>query len=164
MIAAVLFVLAVAATNAALLIFGIVPVGFGLYAPAGVYLAGLTFTIRDFIPRRGLVLGAIAVGVAIVALFSGPLALASGAAFATSELLDFAVYERLRRRRWLAAVAASNVVGAVIDSAVFLWLAFGSFEFLAGNVVGKLWVTLVAVVVLAVGRQVLELRRIESRA
>jgi uncharacterized PurR-regulated membrane protein YhhQ (DUF165 family) len=43
------------------------------------------------------------------------------------------------------AVVASSVVGLVVDSIVFLWLAFGSLEFLPGQVVGKLWMVLIAV-------------------
>ena len=38
----------------------------------------------------------------------------------------------------------SNLVGNVLDSVVFLALAFGSLEFLVGQVVGKTWVTLLA--------------------
>ncbi len=37
----------------------------------------------------------------------------------------------------VAAVLASGIVGLVIDSVLFLWLAFGSLEFLAGQVIGK---------------------------
>lgn len=87
-----------------------------------------------------------------------PIALASGAAFLLSELADYAVYTPVRRRHLLAAVGLSNTVGAVIDSAVFLWLAFGSLQFLPGQVLGKTWTTLAAVVVLAL------LRRRDRRA
>ena len=51
------------------------------------------------------------------------------------------VYTPLRERHWYRAVAASNAVGLVIDSAAFLWLAFSSFAFLAGQIVGKVEVT-----------------------
>lgn len=77
-------------------------------------------------------------------------ALASGAAFLVSELADLAVYTPLRARSWAAAVALSNTVGAVVDSALFLWLAFGSLDFLAGQVLGKLWMTALAVALVAV--------------
>jgi uncharacterized PurR-regulated membrane protein YhhQ (DUF165 family) len=40
------------------------------------------------------------------------------------------------------AVALSGVVGAVIDSAVFLLIAFGSLDYIAGQVVGKVWFSL----------------------
>ena len=67
---------------------------------------------------------------------------ASATAFLVSELLDFAVYTPLRERNWPLAVAASNAVGLVCDSVLFLWLAFGNFDFLRGQIVGKTWVTL----------------------
>ena len=63
--------------------------------------------------------------------------MASAAAFAISELSDFAVYTPLVRRGFALAVVLSCVAGAAIDSAAFLWLAFGSLQHVAGQVVGK---------------------------
>lgn len=37
---------------------------------------------------------------------------------------------------------ASNLVGLAVDSAVFLTLAFGSLDLIAGQIIGKLWMTL----------------------
>jgi hypothetical protein len=45
----------------------------------------------------------------------------------------------------MAAVVASSVVGLVVDSLVFLALAFGSLEFIGGQIVGKLWAVLIAI-------------------
>src|SRR5499426_125506 len=74
---------------------------------------------------------AILAGAAISAGLAPPsLVIASAAAFLLSEFADFAVYTPLARRRLVAAVIASSVVGLVVDSIVFLWLAFGSLEFL----------------------------------
>ena len=42
-------------------------------------------------------------------------------------------------------MVASSFVGLVVDSIVFLWLAFGSLEFLAGQVVGKAWMVLLSI-------------------
>jgi len=36
-----------------------------------------------------------------------------------------------------------------VDSAVFLYLAFGSIEFLAGQVIGKTWMVLFAIPLIA---------------
>jgi hypothetical protein len=44
----------------------------------------------------------------------------------------------------VTAVVASSIIGLVVDSAVFLYLAFGSLEYLAGQVVGKAWMVLLA--------------------
>ena len=70
---------------------------------------------------------------------------ASALAFLLSELADFAVYTPLARRRLVVAVVASSLVGLVVNSIVFLWLAFGSLEFLAGQVVGKAWMVLLSI-------------------
>lgn len=151
-IAFTLYIASIFAANWAIVTFGVVPVGFGLVAPAAVYVVGVTFTLRDFIPRARIPL-AILIGAALSAILSPQLALASGIAFATSELLDFAVYSRLRWRGWLPAVVGSNVVGLVIDSALFLALAFGSLEFLPGQIVGKATMTLLALPVIALIRR-----------
>ena len=49
----------------------------------------------------------------------------------------------------MLAVLASSVVGLVVDSLAFLWLAFGSLEFLEGQVLGKLWMVLIAMPLIA---------------
>lgn len=152
-----LYVATIFAANWAIVTFGPVPVGFGLMAPAGVYFAGLAFTFRDLTQDalgKRWTYAAILVGAALSGLLSGPLALASAVAFAFSETADLIVYTPLHERRWLAAVAASNLVGLVVDSMLFLWLAFGSLEFLAGQVVGKLEMTLLAIVLLGGWRAV----------
>ena len=48
----VAFVITVVGANWALLTYGIVPIGFGLDAPASVYFVGLTFTFRDGMRER----------------------------------------------------------------------------------------------------------------
>jgi uncharacterized PurR-regulated membrane protein YhhQ (DUF165 family) len=152
---AVAFVGTIVVANWAVERYGVVPVGFGLMAPAAVYFVGLAFTLRDLVHDhlgRVGVLAAIATGGAVSALVSPAFAVASAVAFLLSELADFAIYSPLRDRNWLGAVALSNVVGLVLDSVVFLWLAFRSFEFLPGQIVGKAWMTLLAVAVLALVR------------
>jgi queuosine precursor transporter len=142
--------------NWAISIFGVVPVGFGLFAPAGVFFAGVAFSNRDGLQHyggRNVVVAAILAGAALSSFLSGPLALASGVAFLLSELLDYAVYTPLARRDWLAAVVFSNTVGAVVDSVVFLLLAFGSLEFLPGQVLGKMYMTVPVVVFIGLYRR-----------
>jgi uncharacterized PurR-regulated membrane protein YhhQ (DUF165 family) len=162
-IALATYILTIVAANWAIATFGMVGVGFGLLAPAGVYFAGVSFTLRDAVQEtlgRRWAVGAILVGAALSALISGPLALASGIAFLVSELADFAIYTPLRKRSKPVAVALSNTVGAVVDSALFLWLAFGSLEFLRGQVLGKSWTTLLAVaLMLAIRSRGLEAAR-----
>ena len=118
-------------------------------APSGVTMIGIALVLRDLVQRRlgvGVAVGAILAGAALSALIAPPaLVVASAAAFLLSELADFAVYTPLARRRLIVAVVASSLVGLVVDSIVFLWLAFGSLEFLAGQIVGKAWMVLLSI-------------------
>jgi uncharacterized PurR-regulated membrane protein YhhQ (DUF165 family) len=130
----------------------LIPVGFGLMAPSGVLMIGAALVLRDAVHRLlgwQWAFAAIAIGAALSFQFSQPaLVIASVAAFILSELADLAVYAPLQRKRLVLAVAASGLVGAAVDSAVFLWLAFNSLDFIAGQIVGKLWMTIVAAAIL----------------
>jgi queuosine precursor transporter len=42
-------------------------------------------------------------------------------------------------------VVASGICGLVVDSVAFLWLAFGSLEFLAGQIIGKAWMVVLSI-------------------
>jgi uncharacterized PurR-regulated membrane protein YhhQ (DUF165 family) len=136
----------------------LVPVAPGLMAPSGVLTVGAALVLRDVVQRcLGLKFGllAIAVGAALSVFVATPaLAAASGIAFALSELADFTVYTPLQQRQLTAAVVASSLVGLVVDSIVFLFLAFGSLEFLPGQIVGKAWAVLIAIPLVRLLRRV----------
>jgi uncharacterized PurR-regulated membrane protein YhhQ (DUF165 family) len=127
----------------------LLPVAPGLMAPSGVLTVGAALVLRDVVQRcLGLRFGllAIAVGTALSVFVAPPsLVAASGIAFALSELADCAVYTPLQQRRLMAAVVASSMIGLVVDSLVFLWLAFGSLEYLPGQIAGKVWAVLIAI-------------------
>jgi uncharacterized PurR-regulated membrane protein YhhQ (DUF165 family) len=131
----------------------LVPVAPQVMAPSGVLMIGAALVLRDLVQRRlgaGLAVAAILAGAAIsAALAPAALVVASATAFLLSEFADFAVYTPLARRRLVLAVVASSVVGLVVDSIVFLWLAFGSLDFLAGQILGKLWMVLIAIPLVA---------------
>jgi uncharacterized PurR-regulated membrane protein YhhQ (DUF165 family) len=107
----------------------------------------------------------IAAGALLSAATAGTrLALASGVAFAVSELADLLVYQPLRRRSWAGAVLASNTVGALVDMTLFLGMVGYP---IAAALPGQLWVktatTLTAVASVVVARAVLRHRvRLES--
>ncbi|WP_119420224.1 VUT family protein [Desertibaculum subflavum] len=126
----------------------LIPVAPGLAAPSGVLMIGLALVLRDLVQRRLgklAALAAIVIGAVLSGLVAPPaLVYASAAAFLLSELADFAVYTPLAARRLVLAVLASGLVGLVVDSVVFLWLAFGSLDYLPGQVVGKAWMVLLA--------------------
>lgn len=131
----------------------LIPVAPGILAPSGVLAIGAALVLRDLVQRRlGLIwsFAAIAMG-AILSIFFAPpaLVIASSVAFALSETADLLVYTPLQRRGLLLAATVSSVVGLVIDSVVFLALAFGSLDLLSGQVLGKFWMVLLALPVLA---------------
>ena len=119
-----------------------------LMAPSGVVTVGLALVLRDLVQRRlgrTAALLSIVAGAALSGAVAPPsLVVASTAAFFLSELADFAVYTPLAARGLVKAVLASSLVGLIADSVLFLWLAFGSLEFLAGQIIGKAWMVLLA--------------------
>ena len=124
------------------------PSGNTVYAPSGVLAIGVGFTLRDLVQRRlgvRIAVAAILAGALLSALLDTSLALASGAAFLLAETLDLFVYTPLQRRNLVGAVVASNIVGIVADSIVFLAIAFGSLDLLTGQVIGKAWMTVLAI-------------------
>jgi hypothetical protein len=137
----VAFLATIPAANWLVVNIGLVPVGFGLAAPAGVLVVGLALVLRDIVHRElggAAAFAAIGLGAAVSAFLAPPaLVTASLAAFLLSELADLFVYVPLKRKGFIRAVVASSAVGLVVDSAVFLWLAFGSLDYLAGQIVGK---------------------------
>jgi uncharacterized PurR-regulated membrane protein YhhQ (DUF165 family) len=122
-------------------------------APSGVLMAGIALVLRDLVQRRlGVVASSLAIlaGAALSALLAPPaLVIASAVAFLLSEFADLGVYTPLARRGLVLAVVASGVAGLVVDSIVFLWLAFGSLDFLSGQVVGKAWMVLLSIPLVA---------------
>lgn len=130
----------------------LIPVGFGLTTPSGVLMIGLALVLRDLVQRSlGMTwtIGAIVAGSVLSALVAPPaLVMASATAFLLSEIADTAIYTPLAERRMMLAVFLSSLVGLVVDGAVFLWLAFGSLQYLPGQVVGKLLMVMAAMPVI----------------
>lgn len=146
--------------------FGLVAAGFALLVPAGTYAAGLALGLRDGLQDVGgirWVLAGIGVGTAVSFAVADPfIAAASGAAFLVAELADLAVYTPLRRRGWRRALVASNAVGSVVDTLLFLWLA--GFPVTGQSVAGQLlvkavWCTVAVLVVREVARRALSRQR-----
>lgn len=124
-LSAIAFLVVVVATNALTASLGVVS-WLGIAATAGTWLAGFSFVARDAVHDvLGVrwVIGCIVVGAVVSAAFSPQMAIASAVAFLASELADFAVYAPLRRRGRIRAALASNAVGSVVDSALFLLIA-----------------------------------------
>jgi uncharacterized PurR-regulated membrane protein YhhQ (DUF165 family) len=126
----------------------LIPVAPGVMAPSGVIMIGLALVLRDLVQRRlGLKWAVVAIlaGAVLSGLIAPPsLVIASAAAFLAAELADLAVFTPLQQRGLVLAVLASSVVGLVVDSMLFLQLAFGSLQFLGGQVIGKAWMVLLS--------------------
>lgn len=148
------YIATIFAANWAVARFGVVSVGFGLMAPAAVYFVGLAFPLRDGLQRvssRRWAILAILLGAGLSYLVSPRFAIASGLTFLISETCDMLVYTPLQKRFTLA-VLVSSAAALVVDSVLFLTLAFGSLQFLPGQIVGKAWMTLLAVALIKVWR------------
>ncbi len=128
----------------------LIPVAPGIMAPSGVVMIGLALVLRDLVQRRlgvSFAVIGILIGAAISALLPNvppELVIASTVAFLFSEIADLIVFTPLQKRGLVRAVFVSSIVGLVVDSLLFLWLAFGSFEFLTGQILGKAWMVLIA--------------------
>ena len=149
----------IVAANVVTTHYGLVPIGFGLATTAGTFFAGLTFALRDELQEAGgrkWVAALILAGAILSYLVSAPfIAVASGVAFLLSELADWSVYSPLRSKGYVGAALASNVVGAIVDT--FLFLAIAGFPITTGTVTGqvvvKVLITVPFVVAVWAGRR-----------
>ena len=132
----------------------LIPVAPGLMAPSGVLMIGLALVLRDLVQRRLGFLWAVAAilaGAALSALLAPP-ALVRGLRRRLPDLgagRPGGVHARCSATGSWLAVVASSLVGLVVDSAVFLYLAFGNLDYLAGQVVGKAWMVLLTLPMIA---------------
>lgn len=117
---------------------------FGQWLTWGAFTYPLAFLVTDVTNRlygqaaaRRVVLAGFAVGLACSALGSqiegpfGPLvsprvAVASGVAFLCAQLLDIAVFDRLRDAAWWRAPLVSSIAGGTLDTALFFSIAFSA--------------------------------------
>ncbi|MGB3279074.1 MAG: queuosine precursor transporter [Pseudorhodobacter sp.] len=117
---------------------------FGQWLTWGAFTYPFAFLVTDLMNRfygpkaarqvvlAGFVVGLICsfVGTQIMGEF-GPLvtlriALASGLAFLTAQLLDVSIFDKLRAGNWWRAPLASTLIGATADTAIFFTLAFSA--------------------------------------
>lgn len=95
--------------------------------PAAFLVTDLTN--RRFGPGRAriVVLTGFVLAVALSVWLASPrIAIASGSAFLAAQLLDVAVFNRLRQGRWWRAPLVSSIIGSVLDTFLFFSLAFAA--------------------------------------
>lgn len=131
------FIAAMAATVAASNVLVQYPLGhFGLQDVLtwGAFTYPFAFLVTDLANRnhgapaaRRVVYAGFAVAVVLSAWLATPrIAIASGSAFLVAQLIDVAVFERLRRRAWWQAPFVSSVIGSAVDTVLFFSLAFAA--------------------------------------
>lgn len=145
--------------------------GFGVYIPSGVIFAGALLTLRDVLHERlgsRMTLVIIFVSAPVIAITTSPaLAAASAITYLLAEIIDFYVYRSLRSWNRLVAVAASNVVSSLLDSAIFLSLAFGSAAVASGTLtmsLGKLIASFLTLALLGLGSRIIRGQPSEKKA
>jgi uncharacterized PurR-regulated membrane protein YhhQ (DUF165 family) len=94
-------------------------------------------TNRQFGPKaaRRVVFAGFVVGVALSFVTSVPrIAIASGTAYLAGQLLDIALFNRLRRQAWWRAPLVGSLLGSMLDTVIFFSLSFAAlFVFLGPN-------------------------------
>jgi uncharacterized PurR-regulated membrane protein YhhQ (DUF165 family) len=116
--------------------------GLGEILTWGAFSYPVAFLVNDLTNRRygkkaarRVVLAGFIVGALFSVWLATPrIAIASGTAFLTGQLLDITVFGRLRRQAWWRAPLAATMCGSLIDTAIFFSLAFAApFAFLDTN-------------------------------
>jgi uncharacterized PurR-regulated membrane protein YhhQ (DUF165 family) len=113
--------------------------GLGDILTWGAFSYPVAFLVNDLTNRRygkpaarRVVLAGFVAGVLLSIFLATPrIAIASGTAFLTGQLLDITVFGRLRRQAWWRAPLAATLAGSLLDTAIFFSLAFAApFAFL----------------------------------
>jgi uncharacterized PurR-regulated membrane protein YhhQ (DUF165 family) len=108
------------------------PIHLGDILTWGAFTYPFAFLVSDLTNRhdgpvqaRYVVVVGFLVGLALSFYLATPrIAIASGSAFLIGQLLDIAVFQRLRNRSWLVPPLSASLVGSLLDTAIFFTLAF----------------------------------------
>lgn len=98
----------------------------------GAFTYPAAFLVTDLTNRRfgpaaarKVVYAGFVLAVALSVVLATPrLAVASGSAFLTAQLLDVTLFNRLRRAVWWKAPIVSSVIGSLVDTLIFFSIAF----------------------------------------
>ncbi|WP_163265713.1 queuosine precursor transporter [Chelativorans alearense] len=113
--------------------------GLGELLTWGAFTYPIAFLINDLTNRRfgpdaarRVVMVGFVLAMALSVLLASPrIALASGSAFLLAQLLDVAIFDRLRKSAWWQAPLISTLIGSALDTVLFFSLAFAAaFSFL----------------------------------
>jgi len=84
-------------------------------------------------------------------LISIRIAIGSGVAFITAQLLDIKIFDRLRKKKWFIAPLTSSFIGSTVDTFLFFSISFYAtgvpwITLSLGDLVVKLFVSLVMLI------------------
>jgi hypothetical protein len=105
----------------------------------GAFSYPIAFLITDLANRsfgklvaRKLVYFGFLLGIGFTILFSTNfsdlisirIAIGSGIAFLTAQLLDVQIFDNLRRKKWFVAPLTSSLIGSTVDTFIFFFISF----------------------------------------
>ena len=105
----------------------------------GAFSYPIAFLITDLANRsygkiiaKKIVYIGFAIGIFITLFFSTNfydlisirIAIGSGTAFITAQLLDIQIFDKLRRKRWFIAPLTSSFIGSIVDTFLFFSISF----------------------------------------
>ena len=105
----------------------------------GAFSYPIAFLITDLANRsfgkivaRKIVYIGFAIGISFTLLFSTNftdliyirIAIGSGVSFLIAQLLDFQIFDKLRKKEWFIAPLTSSIVGSAVDTFIFFSIAF----------------------------------------
>ncbi len=114
----------------------------GSFLTLGAFTYPIAFLVNDLTNNllgpnaaRKVVLAGFAFGVVLSLWLAMPrIAIASGTAFLVAQMLDVAMFDRLREGSWWRAPLVSSLLGSAVDTALFFSMAFAAvFVFLGPN-------------------------------
>jgi len=108
------------------------PIHLGDLLTWGAFTYPFAFLVSDLTNRfdgpgraRVVVVIGFAVALCLSAFLATPrIAIASATAFLVGQLLDIAVFSRLRNRFWLVPPLSASLLGSLLDTAIFFSIAF----------------------------------------
>ena len=132
----------------------------------GAFSYPVAFLITDLANRsygkliaRKIVYIGFAIGVSFTLLFSTDfadlislrIAIGSGVAFITAQLLDIQIFDRLRKKKWFIAPLTSSFIGSTVDTFLFFSISFYAtgvpwITLSLGDLAVKLFVSLVMLI------------------
>ena len=133
---------------------------FGAFSyPVAFLITDLANRFYGKIVARKIVYFGFFIGIIFTLLFSTDfadlisirIAIGSGVAFITAQLLDIQIFDRLRKKKWFIAPLTSSFIGSTVDTFLFFSISFYAtgvpwITLSLGDLVVKLFVSLVMLI------------------